>query len=799
MGLVKNARLYISQYQHLLTPIRVLQATLIFFAIGLITIAQSMLFPSPYNLTPADRQLLAAFNPKIGSNLKYDAKTKAYDYNQAAINNPNYLKTQGLSIGATNNLPAYDYYGATMPVNLHAGVKYFDPQLQLGFKLLPQFKTLPGKAFYGQTSSQYSNVISHLIYPIDGLDASAVYTPEANGIQEDLILNSAPKTGSFKLSYSLQLPATLQARMEPGGSIGIYSADPALFGNINYTTTNDQALIQKARLNSTKNNLVFIIPAPTIKQTGHSKVKATYSLNGNDLILAVSQLRDAAYPLNIDPSVVISTANSFIQNGNNESDVNLAVNQISTSPLTGGTVGSWTTNTNPLPYADQGMGVVADNNYIYILGGNNGTTNINTVEYAPISGGAIGTWTASSYNFTNARAGLCAVLYNGYIYIMGGGNGAAPYSDIQYSQLGSNGAPGPWTTNTTSFTTGRVSFGCPAYNGYLYVLGGYSGSAMLNDTQYAPINADGSVGTWTTNTATFTTARDNFASAEYNGYIYIMGGYTGSAFLSDIQYARLNANGSITSWQTNSTSLPTVNNQFAGFAYNGYLYEMGGYGTGYYATVYAAPINADGTIGNLVATTSFTTARQDLSAIGYNGYIYIMGGNAGGGPFSDIQYAQIQTAGYLNSSWTANSTSLATGRNSFPAVAYNGYIYIFGGYQGGNGGTIYGDTQYAPINSNGTLGSWTTNSTTFATPRYNEQAFAADGAMFIMGGQGGSGGATFYSDIQQATINSNGSLATWATDTVTLPNAEASFEATFYNNNLYVLGGSLAKSKGSTS
>ena len=74
-----------------------------------------------------------------------------------------------------------------------------------------------------------------------------------------------------------------------------------------------------------------------------------------------------------------------------------------------------------------------------------------------------------------------------------------------------------------SFTTARTGHTSVVYNGYLYVLGGSSIVTNLNDVQYASINANGTVGTWST-TTTFTTDRASHTSVGYNGYIYIIGG-----------------------------------------------------------------------------------------------------------------------------------------------------------------------------------------------------------------------------------------------------------------------------------
>jgi len=56
---------------------------------------------------------------------------------------------------------------------------------------------------------------------------------------------------------------------------------------------------------------------------------------------------------------------------------------------------------------------------------------------------------------------------------------------VQFAPVNSNGTVGAWSA-TTSFSTGRYGHTSVAYNGYLYVIGGYNGTA-LNDVQFAAL------------------------------------------------------------------------------------------------------------------------------------------------------------------------------------------------------------------------------------------------------------------------------------------------------------------------
>src|SRR6185503_19360332 len=118
-------------------------------------------------------------------------------------------------------------------------------------------------------------------------------------------------------------------------------------------------------------------------------------------------------------------------------------------------------------------------------------------------------------------------------------NSSTYYSDVQYATINSDGSLGSFTA-TRSFTTGRYGFGMTTYNGYLYVYGGSaSGNAYLSDSQYVPITGNGALGTWRTS-ASFSAGRNSGGSAAYNGYIYMTGGTASGATLPNtVLYAQI--------------------------------------------------------------------------------------------------------------------------------------------------------------------------------------------------------------------------------------------------------------------
>jgi hypothetical protein len=306
-----------------------------------------------------------------------------------------------------------------------------------------------------------------------------------------------------------------------------------------------------------------------------------------------------------------------------------------------GDVGTWATTTSFATTRDSHTSV-AYNGYMYVIGGRYSSA-LNDVQYAPINAnGTIGTWNTTT-SFTTARLEHTSVVHNGYLYVIGGNNGVGGVlNNVQYASINANGTIGTWNS-TTSFTTGRAGHTSVVQNGYLYVIGGIDGGAVyLNDVQYAPINANGTIGTWNTTTS-FTTGRYAHTSAVYNGYLFVIGGYDGTAlYRNDVQYAPINANGTTGTWNS-TTSFTTGRYAHTSVVNSNYLYVIGGLGGGNLNDVQYSSINANGTIGTWTTTTPFTTARYEHTSVVYNGYIYVLGGyvSTGVGNLNEVQYATI--------------------------------------------------------------------------------------------------------------------------------------------------------------
>ena len=208
---------------------------------------------APYVLTTADRALLGPGDSKLSSMITYDAKNQEYVFNGAGKSTSAPPKPKPGEISHSDTLNATPY-SADLPVDPANGFTYYENNLQLSFKIIPQFSMLPaqqidGRIVYGIPSGGY-----------------VVYSAEGNGLREDVVFDRP--VGDQTFAYQLALPNTLEARtMGGGGDIGIYSADASLFGHISFGSSQDQLDVMDARVSSPKNNLVFGFPAPFIRQS----------------------------------------------------------------------------------------------------------------------------------------------------------------------------------------------------------------------------------------------------------------------------------------------------------------------------------------------------------------------------------------------------------------------------------------------------------------------------------------------------------------------------------------------------
>ncbi|HEY4499733.1 MAG TPA: immunoglobulin-like domain-containing protein, partial [Candidatus Paceibacterota bacterium] len=308
----------------------------------------------------------------------------------------------------------------------------------------------------------------------------------------------------------------------------------------------------------------------------------------------------------------------------------VATNTIAFNAEANGTIGVWATSTTYLPDERSEAGIAAANGFIYAIAGldSNGT-DYATVYYTRVKAdGTLSAWSTGS-SLPVAISGVGAIAVNGYLYALGGtqGGGTAE-EEVYYTKIHPDGSLGTWR-QTTNMAAARIRHSVVSANGYMYVIGGQNGANAQTGIFYSKINSDGTLGPWQTNANSLSEGRREHGSIVANGYVYVFGGHNSGAYQTTVSYARLNADGSTGSIST-TTALPVAQGRHGAIVANGYVYIIGGTtGTGQ-STVYFAKLNANGTIGawntNINALPTGWNSDDTSNAVIVNGYIYLVGG-----------------------------------------------------------------------------------------------------------------------------------------------------------------------------
>ncbi|MCX6715493.1 MAG: hypothetical protein NT077_00565, partial [Candidatus Taylorbacteria bacterium] len=273
-------------------------------------------------------------------------------------------------------------------------------------------------------------------------------------------------------------------------------------------------------------------------------------------------------------------------------------------------------------------------------------------------------------------------------------------------------------------------------------------------------NKDRSLGTWQTTSSTLSGSLAKSATVYANGFIYSIGGDANNLTSADYK-APINSDGTLGAWTSAGTRIWGAGYWTAGFA-NGYIYTFGGIDSWYWtilSRISRTKVNSDGSLGTWdIYVSEFPSARYNASSVIANGFAYVIGGsNSSYTPTNTIYYAQINSDGSFGS-WQTSANSLPAVQSSAAVAVANSYLYVIGG-QTGDWPPLTGNVYVAHINTDGSLGTFSTLTSLPEVAGSTPSAHVINGTIYVVGV--GTSGKNVYS----ATINNDGTLGTWVAET----------------------------------
>ena len=308
--------------------------------------------------------------------------------------------------------------------------------------------------------------------------------------------------------------------------------------------------------------------------------------------------------------------------------------------------------------------------------------------------GDVISWTSRA-NMPDAHWGPTAVAVSGHHYVIGGagftvnpsGGGAVTDStaEVLVAPIAADGSLGAYAA-TSAMGTPRALASSIAHGGFLYVIGGFTGGNSNNnwtavDTiERAAINANGTLGTWSTLPTRLTSARGSLGVfSPAGGRLYVVGGagaFTSSgaiATVESIDWTTLDG-GAAGAWRAESP-LPAPRAEAGTVGIGPGALVTGGFDGSQQVTktIYRATLDASGAVTwDTLATQMNVTSGIGAHGAAYdNGFLYVTGGV--GNTTNHISWIHVNGDLTLSGSWN-DFSGFATTSNA-PMVAYGLHLY----------------------------------------------------------------------------------------------------------------------------
>ena len=260
-----------------------------------------------------------------------------------------------------------------------------------------------------------------------------------------------------------------------------------------------------------------------------------------------------------------------------------------------GALGSWATTLTQLPQPRAYAATVAATActaalpdttaaYLYVIGGQDSAgRDQSSVLYARVPlDGSVGAWQSATSLPASLHAAM-ATVFRGFIYVAGGADSTNRALTAAYrAQINANGSLGPWQA-MASLPHG-VAYGTMLNFGpYLYAVGGDSGTAAPSQTTTSGTEMASAVlgridvrtgdllssgGSWTPSVTSMSKARSKHSMIVAGGSLLVTSGvYSGAAGSSENQYAALNGDGTLGSFN-GATGVNTIQSVLGYSLYN---------------------------------------------------------------------------------------------------------------------------------------------------------------------------------------------------------------------------------------
>lgn len=389
-----------------------------------------------------------------------------------------------------------------------------------------------------------------------------------------------------------------------------------------------------------------------------------------------------------------------------------------------------------------------------------------------------------------ARSSATSAVVNGWLYVVGGDSGSGPVNSIERAPTNADGTIGAFDiVGNASLLQARAGHSSVVVGGTLFAIAGSGSTGTLNSIEHAAINSDGTLGPFMLDSGTaLATPRTGHVSVVIGNSLFVIGGTRSDGTkLGSIERAIIQPDGSLGPFAGVDAALSIPRSGHTAEVIGNELYILGGDTTGGFpsSSVERASIGADGSLGTFSPAPGvmLSAPRTGHRSAVLGGVLYVLGGSSSGGLTASVESAPISTGGSLGP-FAASGTALSTARTGHTMALIGNWIYMIGGRNTGNPTAT---VERANLNEDSALSAFADLDASIVMPREHSAIAAIRDSIYLIGQ---SAGAT---TIERAMLSPDGSASAFRIVAgISTVMARSSHTLALAGNSLYVIGGDTA-------
>ena len=444
-----------------------------------------------------------------------------------------------------------------------------------------------------------------------------------------------------------------------------------------------------------------------------------------------------------------------------------------TGPVTG-----FTTSQGPIiPNGTCYSNVIVTKDKVHALGGMSGSNQVDTIYTATLADdGSLGAWTLTG-NLPVNIAWSATVLVRNRVYVIGGINSATagfpsyPGYHVYSAPVNADGTLGTWRAEA-SLPGERYQHRAVVIKNYIYVLGGQAVSGYRYTIYRTRIGEDGTLGAWQAYERAMPAGVSITAVAVVKNRLFTLGAMGHESTNGRIFYSEIDANGSLGPWTQNGISFAVPHVPSDIVVTNNSIYAFGAW-SGSYSAVQHATITADGFFWNFSSKGNMPVGMASASVAVTRGKVHLIAPNVMSTAPNTPTYAIAMTGGKNDYSQYYNTVGAVQGAVEIP----------------GNGQPWQQQHEINPTQSS-VLGVWTTSGN-IPEKRHHHRVFVTKNRVYMYGGHTAPDDSSPSAPAMTgytAPINSNGTLGTW-TVAPAMTGQRTGHEFVTIGNYVYAIGG----------